>query len=77
MDGPLVLAGLVNEERTLLVDIEKPPSLLQVDQEKHHSWWQTGSYRTKNQERNFRFIPLYDVSDETYCVYFPVRKPTP
>jgi DUF1680 family protein len=77
MDGPLVLAGLVNEERTLIGNIEAPTSLLQVDQEKHHSWWQTGTYRTKSQERNFRFIPLYEVTDETYCVYFPIKRATP
>lgn len=74
LDGPLVLAGIVGEERTLLGDQAQPETMLQADAERHHGWWQTGTYRTKNQDRGFRFIPLSEVRDETYCVYFPVRE---
>jgi hypothetical protein len=30
-------------------------------------------YRTKNQERNFRLLPLYQILDQPYTVYFPVQ----
>jgi DUF1680 family protein len=73
LDGPLVLAGLVGEERTLVGDPSRPETLLQSDAERHHGWWHTGTYRTRGQERGFRFVPLCEVKDETYCVYFPVR----
>jgi len=76
MDGPIVLAGIVDEERTLIGDASNPQTLLEPDQERHHGWWQTGTYRTKGQDRGFRFKPLYEVRDETYCVYFPVRSLT-
>lgn len=30
-------------------------------------------YRTVNQERGFRFVPLYEIEDQAYTVYFPIR----
>jgi hypothetical protein len=65
---------LVPEERTLIGDVTRPETLLRPDQERHHGWWHTGTYRTRGQERNFRFVPLCEVRDETYCVYFPVKR---
>ena len=72
LDGPIVLAGLVDEERRLVGDPRRPASLLMPDRERHHSWWNTGYYRTVGQERGIRFIPLYEIKDEAYTVYFPV-----
>lgn len=74
LDGPLVLAGLVNEERTLFGDRERLETLLTPDQERHHGWWNTGHYRTLHQDKGFRFIPLCEIRDETYSVYFPIQK---
>ncbi|MFD1673687.1 beta-L-arabinofuranosidase domain-containing protein [Alicyclobacillus fodiniaquatilis] len=74
MDGPIVLAGLVDEERLLEGDQERPETLLIPHNERHHSFWCDGSYKTVNQIRNFRFISLMDIEDETYTVYFPIRK---
>jgi DUF1680 family protein len=72
MDGPVVLAGLVGEERTLIGDKDDPASLLMPDNEREWTNWMTG-YRTKNQERNFRLLPLYQILDQPYTVYFPVQ----
>lgn len=72
MDGPVVLAGLVEEERLLIGDSTQPDTLLIPDRERFHSWWNTGYYLTRGQSVNVRFIPLYEIKEETYTVYFPV-----
>jgi hypothetical protein len=72
MEGPVVLAGLCDEERLLHGDIARLESLLIPDQEREWGTWKIG-YRTVGQERGVRFIPLYQVTDERYTVYFPVR----
>ncbi|WP_261305050.1 glycoside hydrolase family 127 protein [Paenibacillus andongensis] len=74
LDGPIVLAGLSQEERRLYGNLEDPESMLIPDRERNHSWWNPGYYRTKDQERGIRFIPLYEVKDEMYSVYFPVER---
>lgn len=73
MDGPIVLAGLVEEERRLVGKPDQLESLLVPDRERYHSWWNPGYYRTKGQDRGFRFIPLHEIKDETYSVYFPIE----
>jgi DUF1680 family protein len=80
MDGPVVLAGLCDEERILYGDKNNPESMLTPDDEREWTTWKPG-YRTRNQERGFRFVPLYEIGDgrgdgrgdERYTVYFPVR----
>ncbi|WP_028612022.1 beta-L-arabinofuranosidase domain-containing protein [Paenibacillus harenae] len=72
MDGPIALAGLVDEERRLYGHPEQPETLLAPDRERNHGWWNPGHYKTVGQDRGFRFIPLYEIKDETYTVYFPV-----
>jgi uncharacterized protein len=74
LDGPVVLAGLCDEERALTGDIRDPSTMLTPDREREWGTWLFGQYRTVNQDRGFRFIPLHEVTDETYTVYFPVRK---
>lgn len=73
VDGPLVLAGLVTGERRLDGDLSRPETMLTPDRERLHSWWNTGYYRTVGQPDGFRLIPLSEVRDEAYTVYFPVR----
>ncbi len=75
LDGPLVLAGLVGSERRLTGDVARPETILTPDQERLHSWWNTGHYRAAGQHTGLRFIPLSEVRDETYTVYFPVTPP--
>lgn len=68
LDGPIVLAGLCDEERALVGD---PQELLVPDNEREWINWQA-SYRTQHQDCNIRFVPLYEVVDEPYTVYFPI-----
>ena len=42
------------------------------DNEREWVFWMTG-YRTLNQARNIRFLPLYEIVDQPYTVYFPVQ----
>ncbi len=72
MDGPVVLAGLCDEERTLVGDKDRPETMLVPDNEREWNYWMH-TYRVINQERGLRFIPLYEIRDEKYTVYFPVR----
>lgn len=72
MDGPVVLAGLCEEERMLYGDVEAPETILTPDNEREWNNWLQG-YRTLHQARGLRFIPLYEVRDERYTVYFPIR----
>jgi len=67
-----VLAGLCDEERALVGDKDDPRTLLTPDNEREWGSWQSG-YRTQHQARNIRFTPLYEVIDQRYTVYFPIR----
>ena len=72
LDGPVVLAGLVNEERRLRGDAARPETMLVDDNEREWRSWEPG-YRTIGQDRGFRLVPIYDVADERYTVYFPIE----
>ena len=72
IDGPVALAGITPEERTLYGDINNPASFMIPDNERLWNYWQT-NYRTVNQQVNFRFVPLYSIGYEEYTVYFPVK----
>jgi DUF1680 family protein len=74
MDGPIVLAGLIEREHRLIGNPTLPDTMLVADRERNHSWWNVGYYRTKGQDMGIRFIPLYEIKDETYTVYFPVEQ---
>lgn len=74
MDGPVVLAGLVGEERMLYGDIADPASMLVPDDEREWQTWKSG-WRTKDQPVGWKWKPLYEIGGEVYTVYFPVRKP--
>jgi len=58
LDGPVVLAALCDEERTLYGDKEEPGTLLAPDNERQWEQWLPG-YRTVNQPRGLRFKPLF------------------
>lgn len=72
MDGPVVLAGLVSEERMLFGDIADPSTLLIPDDEREWQIWKSG-WRTVDQPVGWRFKPLYEIGNDNYTVYFPVR----
>ena len=72
MDGPIVLAGLTEHDAGLRGDLSHPESLLLPDQA--HTYgafvWTQNEYLTRGQDSNFRMVPLYEVQDEPYTVYF-------
>lgn len=72
LDGPVVLAGLVGEERMLFGDIHNPNTLIRPHHERQWSEW-TSMYRTVNQLWGFYLKPLKDIGNQEYTVYFPVR----
>ena len=84
MEGPVVLAAVLGDgskrtsvemltEKTLYGRKEDPTSLLIPDNEREFTRWRIG-YRTHDQVQNIRFIPLYEIQDECYAVYFPIHE---
>ncbi|MDD4690484.1 MAG: glycoside hydrolase family 127 protein [Eubacteriales bacterium] len=72
LDGPVLLAGLVAEERILYGDINDPTSMLHPHHERQWTQWMP-TYKTVNQDFGFYFKPIKDIGKEFYTVYFPVR----
>ena len=72
LDGPVVLAGLCDDERTLYVSDTSPEKLLIPDNEREWGNWKH-TYKTVGQEHGIRFIPLYEVGYQPYSVYFPLK----
>lgn len=73
LEGPVVLAGLCDEERTLYGEIARPETILRQADERRWQTWQP-HYKTHDQPVNFDFVPICEIGNETYTVYFPVRK---
>jgi hypothetical protein len=75
MAGPVVLAGLCDAERELVVpaSMADAAELLTPDNERQWGVWLHG-YRAVGQAQGLRFGPLYEITDDPYTVYFPVRK---
>lgn len=73
MEGPVVLAGLVDREVSLRGDVDAAAGLLRPDDERHWSQWRT-RYRSVGQPASIRFVPLNEIVDEQFAVYFPVVK---
>lgn len=72
LDGPVALAGMTCEERTLYYT-SSPEEILIPDDERIWDSWKPG-WRTTGQPVNITFRPLYDIFDEPYTTYFPIRK---
>ena len=77
VDGPVVLAGLTDRDTGLRGDLNDPERILLPEQS--HTYgafvWTQNVYLTRRQRENFRMIPLYEVNDEAYTVYFTARQP--
>ena len=71
-DGPIVLAGLTGDVDTISGDFDNPDDFL--DPVTEHAYdtfvWLQNNYRTKKQQKSIKLIPLYDVKDEKYTLYF-------
>ena len=76
VDGPIVLAGLTDRDSGLRGDLNDPDSILLPEQS--HTYgafvWTQNVYQTRSQKENFRMIPLYEVTDEKYTVYYTVKE---
>lgn len=70
--GPVLLAGLCDEERQLTVQGKDAAAILTHDGEREWGSWKD-TFKTVGQERGLRFIPLYQVGYETYTIYFPLK----
>ncbi len=76
MEGPVVLAGLCAKDCGIAMENDSPESALAYVTEHTYSTfpWQQSTYRTKNQENDIMFVPLYDITDEQYTIYFTNKK---
>lgn len=72
VDGPIVLAGLTDHGIGIQGDLNDPESILLPEQSHTYGTfvWTQNIYQTRYQKENFRMIPLYEVTDEKYTVYF-------
>ncbi len=72
LDGPIVLAGLTEDVDVLKGNFDNPSGFLDKVSERTYDTfvWLQNNYRTKHQQKNFKLIPLYDVKDEEYTLYF-------
>ena len=72
VDGPIVLAGMIDKDCSLREDFDNPESIFvpQIEHTYGTFPWKQNEYITKGQPENITFKPLYDVTDETYTVYF-------
>ena len=70
--GPILLVGLCDEERQLVLDGKKPEELLVHDNEREWGNW-LNTFKTVGQERGIRFVPIMDVGYEAYTTYFPLK----
>lgn len=75
LDGPIVLAGMTDKDIGLCCDFSAPESFLhrRTTHEYKTYVWKQNTYVTRHQPVNIEFKPLYEVTDETYTVYFSKR----
>lgn len=71
VEGPVVLAGLVDHEVQLRGEVQSASSLLAPDNERQWTQWLRG-YRTVGQPSSIRFRPVHEIVDEPFSLYFPV-----
>jgi hypothetical protein len=74
MEGPIVLAAADGEVQ-LKGDANHPSTFLQreMDQQYRTVRWTQSHYRTFGQQKMIRLKPLYEIADEAYTIYFPIK----
>lgn len=70
MDGPVVLAGLSGRTARLHGDRDDPDAILAPDAVRDSREWEM-SYKARVKDRDIRFVPLHEIRDGVYSVYFP------
>lgn len=74
--GPIVLAGLIDHEVALRADASSPELILTPDNERQWTQWLL-RYRTVGQVRSIRFLPLHEIEDQPFSIYFPITSERP
>ena len=72
VEGPIVLAGLTDADSGLEGDFSRPEEIFAPRSEHLYGTftWKQNCHTTRNQPKNIEFVPLYEVTDEPYTVYF-------
>lgn len=70
VDGPVVLAGLTDRDGGLVGETPGDIFLPRCEHTYGTYVWRQNRYVTRKQPVNIEFIPLYEVTDEEYTVYF-------
>jgi DUF1680 family protein len=70
VDGPIVLAGLTDRDCGLAGETPEDIFFPRCEHTYGTYVWRQNRYVTKGQPVNIEFIPLYEVTDEAYTVYF-------
>ncbi|MGN1204102.1 MAG: beta-L-arabinofuranosidase domain-containing protein [Lachnospiraceae bacterium] len=75
-EGPIVLAGLCDRDCGLYGADGDALSILEQSCEHTYSAfpWKQSTYHTRMQPENMTFIPLYEITDERYTVYFTQKE---
>ena len=71
LDGPIVLAG-ITDQNAIKGDFNAPDGFLRgrVEHTYETFTWSQNRYETGFQDKNFRLIPLYEVDEQRYTIYF-------
>lgn len=70
MHGPVVLAGLCDEEREIKLDGKPVPSLFRPFDE---NGWEDVLFYLIGQPVGMKFVPIHSILSEKYTVYFPIK----
>lgn len=70
--GPVLLAGICDQEQQLVLGGKSPEQLLVHDNEREWGSWKS-SFKTTGQPQGMRFLPMHQVGFETYTTYFPIK----
>ena len=71
MEGPIVLAGISDNDYGLKAPAGIPSVLRQAKEHTYTNFpWQQSTYRTIFQERETTFVPLYEITNEKYTLYW-------
>lgn len=72
MEGPIVLAGLCDTDQGLILKEGDIKKVMRPKYEHTYSVfpWKQSTYRTTGQPENVEFVPVYDITDEAYTMYF-------
>jgi len=68
MDGPVVLAALTDKEPELLSEDAVTPEYEHQCLEGRD--WRSGHFLARIRQGALAVGPLYEIADESYCVYF-------